>query len=443
MGKKLYTKDNISLEKTNLLGIDELQVIDNEGDDKLFFAIHKRYFQNEKCTCPVCGSKQTRCSKVVRRKLKDIIYHDEDDFKVIDLVFYQRYLRCNKCNDIIFPEEVSFAEKGCRYTNRLADKLADGTFEQSYQKVCDNYGVPASTASVGEIMRRRIKYREKHLYPFRSPELLCIIMVNFYGAEYPMVLGVCDTKIYCMDILRDSSEETCFTFFKSLNPGCVKTIYVDPVDSIYNAANYYFPAADIVISPEAILRYARNAMLKIIHSDAKRFPITNKKEWALTESRSFGAIDLWTAKKIESGMKERPRLHRAYNIHQNLMEIMNEKWTLNDLHEWVNSIPDEINEFDEVKDIVEIYEPGINNYLLQGNQQKNNYRFEVQGICDAINEMPKCIFDVLRGRCFFNINPDNVSGEGTGIVYRYGINSHKFKTNINKITEKIIEEKYQ
>lgn len=79
-----------------------------------------------------------------------------------------------------------------------------------------------------------------------------------------------------MDILRDSSEETCGAFLKTLDAHQVETIYVDPVDSLFNAVNQYFPMASIVVTDEAIQRYARNAMLDIIHSDGKRFPVVHK-----------------------------------------------------------------------------------------------------------------------------------------------------------------------
>ena len=80
----------------------------------------------------------------------------------------------------------------------------------------------------------------------------------------------------CLDILRDSSEETCGAFLKTLDANQVETIYVDPVDSLFSAVNQYFPMASIVVTDEAIKRYARNAMLDIIHSDGKRFPVVHK-----------------------------------------------------------------------------------------------------------------------------------------------------------------------
>ena len=71
---------------------------------------------------------------------------------------------------------------GCKFTNRLSDILADGTFQFSYKKVCQHYGVPSSTASIGEVMRRRIQYRESMLQPLKTPNIISIVeLVLFWG----------------------------------------------------------------------------------------------------------------------------------------------------------------------------------------------------------------------------------------------------------------------
>lgn len=144
----MHTREDVSRQKTEDLGVTDLLVLDFEGNEKAYYAVHRRYFKKDKSTCPACGSTKTCCSKVVKRKFKDILFDSEDSFRIIDIYFYQRYLRCDGCKDSVFLEDIDFAQKGCRYTNRLSDKLAEGTFHYSYQKVCAYYGVPASTAWV-------------------------------------------------------------------------------------------------------------------------------------------------------------------------------------------------------------------------------------------------------------------------------------------------------
>lgn len=300
LGKKLYTKENISKAETERLGIPELVVLKTNSDDVGLEVVHRRYFEDEKLLCPACRSSKTRCSKIVDRKLKDLLWLDEDHktFQIISLLFHQRYMRCDNCRQSVFPEPTEFGEKGCKFTNRLSDALADGTFQFSYKKVCQHYGVPASTASVSEIMRRRIQYRESLLPPVRTPHIISVVEVVFFGERYPAVLGVWDGEVYCLDILRDSSEETCGAFLKTLNANQVETIYVDPVDSLFNAVNQYFPMASIVVTDEAIRRYARNVMLDIIHSDGKRFPVVHKDRRLTVLHRDLDDIrrPAWTKK---------------------------------------------------------------------------------------------------------------------------------------------------
>ena len=115
------------------------------------------------------------------------------------------------------------------------------------------------------------QYRESLLSPIRTPHTLSIVETIFFGEYYPAVLGIWDNEVYCLDILKDSSEETCGAFLKRLDASRVETVYVDPVDSLYNAANQYFPMAAIVVTDEAVQRYARNAMMDIIKTDGLLF----------------------------------------------------------------------------------------------------------------------------------------------------------------------------
>ena len=71
LGKKLYTKENISKAETEWLGIPELVVLKTNRDDVGLEVVHRRYFEDEKLLCPACRSSKTRCSKIVDRKLKD------------------------------------------------------------------------------------------------------------------------------------------------------------------------------------------------------------------------------------------------------------------------------------------------------------------------------------------------------------------------------------
>ena len=227
--------------------------------------------------------------------------------------------------------------------------------------------------------------------PVRTPHIISIVEVVFFGEFYPAVLGIWDGEVYCLDILRDSSEETCGAFLKTLDAKQVEIIYVDPVDSLFNAVNQYFPMASIVVTDEAVQRYARNAMLDIIHSDGKRFPVVHKDRRLTVLHKDLD--DRTVVPRIKEGMKSRPRLQQAYNHHQKLLELMETKWSMEDLRTWADQIPAEVDEFLAVGDIIDIFGEQLSGFLTLGEKPPNNYQFAVQGICDAIKDKPADRFD--------------------------------------------------
>lgn len=441
MGKKRYKEKDVSTSMTDALGIGDLLALKTSTDGH-YYTVHERYFSDEKLPCPACGSTKTRCSKVIKRAFKDILWDeapsDEDEgrgFQVFDLTFYQRYLRCDGCDNSVFPEPISFSDKGCRYTNRLADALADGTFRFSYKKVCDYFGVPASTASIGPIMRRRIQYRESQLLPVNTPKKLGIMEVDFFREAHPIVFALRDDGVYCIDILRDSSEETVLTFLRTLDASKVDTVYIDPVDSIRSAAAIAFPSASLVVSDECILRYARDAMLDIIHEDGKRFPIKFK-DAALTLPNKRLQND-YQRRQIAEGLESRPRLKKAYEQHQALMDSMSGEWTYDSLSKWAHELPPDLPEFETLIDVIDLFEAEISSYTEAEEKPPEFYPTALQAACEAFREMPHCIFDVLRARCFLTISHDTIEEEGT--KYRLGIQTTRLTQNMNEISENIKE----
>ena len=169
LGKRLFQEVYVSQSRTEELGLPGLVIVsvaeDRDTVDFTYHAVHKSYFDKDKMKCPFCGGTNTAETKIRPRKFKDILTSGEKKGKVIDLVFHQRFFRCDDCKGKIFREDIDFAEEGCRYTNRLSDLLAEGTLTRTYERVCKEYGVPASKASVGVIMRRRLRMKREQMPP--------------------------------------------------------------------------------------------------------------------------------------------------------------------------------------------------------------------------------------------------------------------------------------
>ena len=109
MGRRLFQEVYASQDRTDALGLPDLMVVseadDPETADSIYHAVHKTYFSKEKQICPYCQGANTAETKIRSRKFKDILPSANGNKKVIDLVFHQRYFRCDDCNRI-FSENI-------------------------------------------------------------------------------------------------------------------------------------------------------------------------------------------------------------------------------------------------------------------------------------------------------------------------------------------------
>lgn len=439
MGKKLYRRSDISKTKTKELNLDEIYAL-KDSNESQYHIVHERYFSGDKLPCPACGSKSTRCSKILRRSFKDILWGEpaveegkRRTFKIIDLIFHQRYVRCNDCGDV-FPEPISFGEKGCKYTLRLSDALANGTFRYSYKKVCDYYSVPASTASIGPIMRRQLQYRKSLLAPLAAFQKIGILEVTFHNKRNSVIFTLRPEGIYCIDILPDSSEETLVPYLRTISAKNIDAVYIDPVDSYRNAVTAAIPNAKVIVTDECILRYAKEAMFDVSAKEGKRFPLKHRNKYLTTQRKYIGsAYDL---EKMDEGLSSRPILKNAYEHYQELLNIMSGNWTYENLAHWLEGLSDDRDYYAPLVDAIELFETEICN-AFDEEKLPDDYQSSTTAIQDAFAIMPYCIFDVLRGRCFLTIPHDSL--EENGKKYRLGIRVSRLVENMNEITKNIKE----
>lgn len=449
MGKRLYESYNISPERTEQLGIQELAVLSQSDDELQYRAVSQKYFSKEKAICPTCGGRKTRVSKIVTRKLKDILPVPNETGSVIDLAFDQRYYKCCDCGNRVFPEEITFAEPGCRYSNRLSDLLAEGTLTHSYSKVCAHYGVPASKTSVGVIMRRIFRQRWGKLPPLKTPITLSVFMVEYFGYSYPVIMNVADDGVYFIDILEESSEAAYQTFFSQFEANEVQRIFADADEQLISASSSSFPQAKIVMTDECLLRYVKSAFSEIIDDEGKYCGVPHRIN-AFTSRKQYLASG--EKRRVQRALETRPRLRAAYNAYQDLLNRIEAPWTVNTILQWIDQLPEyladetpdgetlpELQEFDIVKTILEMYKPLFEGYLAMDNKPPANYASCISGISDAVENMPCCIYDVLRAR--MTLNSPYITETVNDRTYRIGIPVDALIQSMNEITYKIMEER--
>ena len=452
MGRRLFQEFRVSQKRTDTLGLQNIIVVSEEDApetaDSIYHVVHKSYFSKEKQCCPYCQGTNTAETKIRSRKFKDILPSVNGKRKVIDLIFHQRYFRCDNCNRI-FNENIDFAEHGCRYTNRLSDLLAEGTLTETYEKVCKRYGVPASKTSVGVIMRRRLRLKAEQLPPLETPDVMTIFVPYFYNNANPVVLGIYRNYVRLIDVLSESSQSAYAVFFNSLDKTKVKQVFIDPDEQLHAAVAEAFPNAKIMVSEECIMRYVREGLADVIKKEGTRCFVYQRYHTLCKDEKYLNAPE---RRQVNRTLNRRHRLAGAYQAYQDLLARMNSKWTIPIITGWVEDLPkyledkadegeelEELWEFDVLKDITQLYEQQINDYLALDNKPSAAMASAVMGILDSLEEMPYCIYDVLHARMMLNVEHDWTLRDGQ--KYRTGVPVERLTEKMNKIADKIKSKK--
>lgn len=452
MGRRLFQEVYASQDRTDALGLPDLMVVseadDPETADSIYHAVHKTYFSKEKQICPYCQGANTAETKIRSRKFKDILPSANGNRKVIDLIFHQRYFRCDDCNRI-FSENIDFAEDGCRYTNRLSDLLAEGTLTETYERVCKRYGVPASKTSVGVIMRRRLRLKAEQLPPLETPEVMTIFVPYFYNNAYPVVLGINGNSVRLIDVLSESSQSAYAVFFSTLDRTKVKQVFIDPDEQLHAAAATAFPGASIMVSEECVMRYIREGLADVIKKEGTRCFVYQRYHTLCKDEKYLNAPE---RRQVNRTLSRRHRLAGAYRAYQDLLVRMGSRWTIPIITGWIDDLPqylddaadegeqlEELLEFDIINDITQLYERQINDYLALENKPSSAMASAVMGILDSLEEMPYCIYDVLHARMMLNVEHDWKLRDGQ--KYRTGVPVERLTEKMNEITDKIKSKK--
>ena len=133
--------------------------------------------------------------------------------------------------------------------------------------------------------------------------------------------------------------------------------------------------------------------------------------------------------------QSRPKLKSAYTHYQSLIELLDGDWEYKDLLDWSQSYSDEGQYFADLDDAIELFGPEIKNTASDNSGLPDTYQTAISAILSAFADMPHCIFDVLRGRCFLTISHDNY--EENKKRYRLGISYSRLVKNMKDIAGNI------
>ena len=262
-------------------------------------------------------------------------------------------------------------------------------------------------------------------------------------------MNVADDGVYFIDILEESSENAYRSFFNQFDAKEVQRIFVDADEQLISASSTLFPQAQIVMTEECLLRYVKKAFVEIIEAEGKYSGIPHRID-VLTRRKKY--LLAGEKRRVRRALDTRPRLRAAYNAYQELLIRLDAPWTADTLLQWIDQLPEyladetpqgetlaSLQEFGIVKTILELYAPLFENYVQMENKPSALYASAVPGIIDAVDNMPCCIYDVLRAR--MTLSSQHVTEIIHGQTYRIGIPVDVLIQNMNTITKKINEER--
>ena len=153
-------KPKIDIRRTQELGLSELLVLADKGDEESFSCIPAP--TKAVWRCPKCGSRKVRNQGNMHRKFLDIVPRREDVAIVTVSLNYTRY-KClsPECGAVFYPE-FTFASPYSRTTLRLDDVIVKLTLMgcRSFSESEVELRGKLSRQTIGQIFHRRLKELE-------------------------------------------------------------------------------------------------------------------------------------------------------------------------------------------------------------------------------------------------------------------------------------------
>lgn len=119
---------------------------------------------------------------------------------------------------------------------------------------------------------------------------------------------------------------------------------------------------------------------------------------------------------------------------------MEAKWQYSDIKTWLDGMPDNLPEFGILTDVVELFGDNIKEFSEEIGSTSGTYSTYVGQFIKAINEMPFCIYDVLRARIIFSAPPDTIIEDET--EKRIGVRVGRLINKLKEVTDNIKEDRY-
>ena len=401
----------LDTDRTGLLGLDELYVLNGRGDRNNFFAWQHEHELN---CCPLCGGKAIKIQDHFAKTYLDYIV-DSGHPRVIRLTHEFFKYRClnAECRHI-FSKEIGFASKYDNVTYRLENEIAHKVIEgYSYSLVQGLFQDTISRQAVGQIFHRWTQRKESARAIQDPPSSLAILTGHAGENRYTLFLNL-DDGIRVFDVLLGVDSADIGSVIQKLVPG-VGTVITDCDPTINDAVANYLPSALHIIPVELWLRPATELYQEFAHIKIKWCPVA-RKDSLIMIPRSRINRDEYDLERLLAARPEVKPAYEDYSRLRGLIERRGELWVYEELLEWADSVCDDTNDF---------LAPSL--YLLQA------YRSEIEAqtqhreavparLAEYVSELEDLLSqaktfseDILKARVLYAVDTDLQDWRGVPI----------------------------
>lgn len=260
-----YTIDE---EKTNLLSLDELDVL-VQGDPDEYHAVIKDYLSKE--ACHVCFDKNSVVSRgYYPRSLHDIIPSWVCDSRCqnpsIRLRYNEKKLYCNNCKKAFNPE-VTFIEKSASSTNRFNLYVCNLAIKQSYGSIRRKLNSVIPSITVKSIFDKWIQdYEENHQLAIEAKTEMAILNLTIGGVPSNALIQIEDRTGYLFDVWPVSAalSDGDSPLKRIKNPQNARVIWIEHDCPFYNEIVNTFSYYSIKISKERFIQSLKESLINLL-----------------------------------------------------------------------------------------------------------------------------------------------------------------------------------
>ena len=402
----------LDTDRTELLGLDELFVLNCRGDRNNFFAWQHEHELN---CCPLCGGKAIKIQDHFAKTYFDYIV-DSGHPRVIRLTHEFFKYRClnAECRHI-FSKEIGFASKYDNVTYRLENEIAHKVIEgYSYSLVQGLFQDTISRQAVGQIFHRWTQRKESARAIQDPPSSLAILTGQAGENRYTLFLNL-DDGIRVFDVLLGVNSAEIGSVIRKLVPG-VETVITDCDPTINDAVADYLPSALHIIPVELWLLPAIELYRRYAHEIIKWCTVPQKKSLIMIPRFRITYGDEYALGRLLDARPDVKPAYEDYSRLRGLIERRGELWVYEELLEWADSVCDDTNDF---------LAPSL--YLLQA------YRSEIEAqtqhreavparLAEYVSELEDLLSqaktfseDILKARVLYAVDTDLQDWRGVPI----------------------------